>query len=81
MSICVGNLSFNATEKDITNVFKEYGEVKRVYLPSDRETGKMWGFDFAEIKTEDEETTRIDKLNGAEWMGRTLKVNKAKPRE
>ena len=81
MSIYVGNLSFEATEADVTNVFKEYGEVKKVYLPSDRETGKMRGFDFAEIKTEDEETTRIDKLNGSEWMGRILKVNKAKPRE
>ncbi len=81
MSIYIGNLSFKTTEADITNVFKEHGEVKRVYLPSDQETGKMRGFGFVEMETEDQETTAIDELNGAEWMGRTLKVNKAKPRE
>ena len=81
MSIYVGNLSFEATEADDTNVFKEYGEVKKVYLPSDRETGKMRGFGFVEMETENQESAAIDKLNGSEWMGRILKVNKAKPRE
>ena len=80
-SIYVGNLSFEATEADVTNVFKEYGEVKKVYLPSDRETGKMRGFGFVEMETENQESAAIDKLNGSEWMGRILKVNKAKPRE
>ncbi len=81
MSIYVGNLSFEATEADVTNVFKEYGEVKKVYLPSDRETGKMRGFGFVEMETENQESAAIDKLNGSEWMGRILKVNKANPRE
>lgn len=81
MSIYVGNLSFEATEADVTNVFKEYGEVKKVYLPSDRETGKMRGFGFVDMETENQEATAIDELNGTEWMGRILKVNKAKPRE
>ncbi|BDA39274.1 RNA recognition motif domain-containing protein [Candidatus Atelocyanobacterium thalassae] len=81
MSIYVGNLSFKATEADVTNVFKEYGEVKKVYLPSDRETGKMRGFGFVDMETENQEATAIDELNGTEWMGRILKVNKAKPRE
>ena len=81
MSIYVGNLSFEATEADVTNVFKEYGEVKKVYLPSDRETGKMRGFGFVEMETENQESAAIDKLNGSEWKGRILKVNKAKPRE
>ena len=81
MSIYVGNLSFEATEADVTNVFKEYGEVKKVYLPSDRETGKMRGFGFVEMETENQESAAIDKLNGSEWMGRILKVNIAKPRE
>jgi RNA recognition motif-containing protein len=76
MSIYVGNLSFEATEADVTNVFKEYGEVKKVYLPSDRETGKMRGFGFVEMETENQESAAIDKLNGSEWMGRILKVNK-----
>ena len=52
MSIYVGNLSFKATEADVTNVFKEYGEVKKVYLPSDRETGKMRGFGFVDMETD-----------------------------
>ena len=81
MSIYVGNLSFEATEADVTNVFKEYGEVKKVYLPSDGESGKMRGFGFVEMETEKQESAAIDKLNGSEWMGRILKVNKAKPRE
>ena len=81
MSIYVGNLSFKATEADVTNVFKEYGEVRKVYLPSDRETGKMRGFGFVDMETENQEATVIDELNGTEWMGRILKVNKAKPRE
>ena len=81
MSIYVGNLSFEATEADVTNVFKEYGEVKKVYLPSDRETGKMRGFGFVEMERENQESAAINKLNGSEWMGRILKVNKAKPRE
>ena len=81
MSIYVGNLSFEATEADVTNVFKEYGEVKKVYLLSNRETGKMRGFGFVEMERENQESAAINKLNGSEWMGRILKVNKAKPRE
>lgn len=81
MSIYVGNLSFEVTEADITAVFAEYGSVKRVQLPTDRETGRMRGFGFVEMGTETEEQSAIDALDGAEWMGRDLKVNKAKPRE
>lgn len=81
MSIYVGNLSFEVTEEDLTQVFAEYGTVKRVQLPTDRETGRMRGFGFVEMGTEAEETAAIEALDGAEWMGRDLKVNKAKPRE
>ena len=81
MSIYVGNLSYDATEADLTTVFAEYGTVKRVQLPSDRETGRMRGFGFVEMGEEAEETAAIEALDGAEWMGRDLKVNKAKPRE
>jgi RNA recognition motif-containing protein len=62
-------------------IFAEYGTVKRVQLPTDRETGRMRGFGFVEMDTEAEETAAIEALDGAEWMGRDLKVNKAKPRE
>lgn len=81
MSIYVGNLSFEVTKEDLSSVFAEYGTVKRVQLPSDRETGRPRGFGFGEMETEEAETAAIEALDGAEWMGRALKVNKAKPRE
>ncbi|MGB3201430.1 MAG: RNA-binding protein, partial [Nodosilinea sp.] len=59
----------------------EYGSVKRVQLPTDRETGRMRGFAFVEMAADAEEAAAIEALDGAEWMGRDLKVNKAKPRE
>jgi len=81
MSIYVGNLSYQVTEDDIKGVFAEYGTVKRVQLPTDRETGRLRGFAFVEMGTDAEETAAIEALDGAEWMGRDLKVNKAKPKE
>ncbi|MDX2228296.1 MAG: RNA-binding protein [Leptolyngbyaceae cyanobacterium bins.349] len=81
MSVYVGNLSFKVTEEDLVETFSEYGTVKSVQLPKDRETGRMRGFAFVEMSSEAEETAAIDALDGAEWMGRDLKVNKAKPRE
>ncbi|MBW4625108.1 MAG: RNA-binding protein [Brasilonema octagenarum HA4186-MV1] len=81
MSVYVGNLSYDVTEETLKAVFAEYGTVKRVQLPTDRETGRLRGFGFVEMGTDAEETAAIDALDGAEWMGRDLKVNKAKPRE
>lgn len=80
MSIYVGNLPYEVTEADVKEAFAEYGDVKRVTLPVDRETGRMRGFGFVEMTQEEQETTAIDALNGAEWLGRQLKVNKARPR-
>jgi RNA recognition motif-containing protein len=81
MSIYVGNLSYEVTQGDLSETFAEYGTVKRVQLPTDRETGRVRGFAFVEMETEAEENAAIEALDGAEWMGRDLKVNKAKPRE
>lgn len=81
MSVYVGNLSFKVTEDDLIQTFSEYGSVKNVQLPKDRETGRMRGFAFVEMEAESEEAAAIEALDGAEWMGRELKVNKAKPRE
>ncbi len=81
MSIYVGNLSYQVTEEDVSSIFAEYGTVKRVQLPTDRETGRLRGFGFVEMSSDAEELAAIDALDGAEWMGRDLKVNKAKPRE
>lgn len=80
MSIYVGNLPYQATADDITAVFNEYGTVKQVQVPTDRETGRPRGFGFVEMTSEAEETAAIEALDGAEWMGRSLRVNKAKPR-
>ncbi|AUC60635.1 RNA-binding protein [Cyanobacterium sp. HL-69] len=81
MSIYVGNLSYDVTEEDLQTVFSDYGQVKRVYLPVDRETKRMRGFGFVEMSSDNEEETAIETLDGAQWMGRQMKVNKAKPRE
>ncbi|NEQ21442.1 MAG: RNA-binding protein [Microcoleus sp. SIO2G3] len=81
MTIYVGNLSYQATEDDLSSVFAEYGTVKRVVLPTDRETGRMRGFAFVEMTEDAQEDAAISELDGAEWMGRQLRVNKARPRE
>jgi RNA recognition motif-containing protein len=81
MSVYVGNLSYDATQDDLSQVFQEYGTVKSVKVPTDRETGRPRGFAFVEMESEAEETAAIEALDGAEWMGRDLKVNKARPRE
>jgi RNA recognition motif-containing protein len=81
MSIYVGNLSFDVTQEDLEQVFLDYGTVKRTSLPIDRETGRPRGFGFVDMESEEQETAAIEALDGAEWMGRNMKVNKAKPRE
>jgi RNA recognition motif-containing protein len=81
MSIYVGNLSYEVTEKDLNEVFADYGSIKRVHIPTDRETGRPRGFAFVEMNSEAEELKAIDTLDGAEWMGRSMKVNQARPRE
>jgi RNA recognition motif-containing protein len=81
MSIYVGNLAYEVTQEDLSEVFVEYGKVKRVHIPTDRDTGKMRGFAFVEMESEADEEKAIETLNGAEWMGRELKVNKAREKE
>ncbi|BAZ87689.1 RNP-1 like RNA-binding protein [Dolichospermum compactum NIES-806] len=80
MSIYVGNLSYEVREEDLKQVFAEYGTVKKVQLPIDRETGRVRGFGFVEMESDAEEEAAIAALDNAEWMGRSLKVNKAKPK-
>jgi RNA recognition motif-containing protein len=81
MSIYVGNLSYNVSQEELSDVFSEYGTVTRVQLPTDRETGRSRGFGFVEMESEAAETAAINALDGAEWKGRVMKVNKARPRE
>ena len=81
MSIYVGNLSYEVEDDDLREAFSDYGSVKRVYLPVDRETQRKRGFGFVEMGSDEEEEKAIEALNGATWMGREMKVNKARPRE
>ena len=81
MSIYVGNLPYEVTEADLNFVFSDYGSVKRVHVPTDKETGRPRGFAFVELGTKSEESNAIETLDGAEWMGRTMKVDEAKPRK
>jgi RNA recognition motif-containing protein len=80
MSIYIGNLSYEVTSEDLKEVFTEYGTVERVYIPNDRETGRSRGFGFVEMGSEAEEDKAIETLDEAQWMGREIKVNKARPR-
>ena len=81
MSIFVGNLSYEISQEDLVEVFKDYGEVQRVHIPVDKETGRKRGFAFVEMESKAQETTAIEALDGAEWMGRSIKVNEARDRE
>ncbi|MGB3308599.1 MAG: RNA-binding protein [Nodosilinea sp.] len=81
MSLYIGNLSYDVTRDDLERVFAEYGDVKRVSLPTDRETGRPRGFAFVDMAAETQEETVIESLDGAEWMGREMRVNKARPRD
>ncbi len=79
-SIYVGNLPWSATEEEIRDLFAQFGGVSSVKLISDRETGRPRGFGFVEM--EDAEADKaIEALEGAEFGGRTLRVNEAKPRQ
>ncbi|ACK72723.1 RNP-1 like RNA-binding protein [Gloeothece citriformis PCC 7424] len=81
MSIYVGNLAFEVEDKHLSDIFSDYGKVTRVYMPTDRETGQRRGFAFVEMETPQMEDAAISALDGAEWMERELKVNKARERE
>lgn len=81
MTIYIGNLSYEVTQEDVKEAFAEYGDVKSVVIPIDRETGKSRGFGFGEMAQDAAEDSAISVLDGAEWMGRQLQVNKAKPKK
>lgn len=75
----VGNLPFSSTEDDVRTLFSRFGEVVSVNLIHDRETGRPRGFGFVEMQPE-AASKAMSELNGAEFSGRTLKVNEAKPK-
>lgn len=80
-NIYVGNLAWGASTDDLLNLFSEYGRVSHAQVITDRETGKSRGFGFVMMDDEGEAKKAIEELNRADFMGRPLTVNEAKPRE
>lgn len=80
MSIFVGNLPFRAEKEDVAELFAPFGEVANCALPLERDTGRKRGFAFVEMADDASEDRAIEALQGAELMGRPLRINKAEPR-
>ena len=78
-NLYIGNLSFSTTAADLEQLFGQYGTVTNAQLITDRETGRSRGFGFVEMSSGVEEA--IQAINGAEFQGRQLTVNEARPRE
>jgi len=76
----VGNLSFQTTEQDVSDLFSQAGTVESVALITDRDTGRSKGFAFVEMNQNDANAA-IDRFNGQDFNGRNLTVNEARPRE
>lgn len=79
--IYVGNLSYNASEGPLKNLFAQFGEVSSCKLITDRDTGRNKGFAFVEMDSADDASVAINSLDGQEFEGRNLRVNEAKPQE
>jgi RNA recognition motif-containing protein len=81
MKLYVGNLSFNTSNQDLSELFAQMGTVETATVVEDRDTGRSRGFGFVEMASREEGEKAIEELNGKEFAGRELKVNEAKPRE
>ncbi|HEY7388384.1 MAG TPA: RNA-binding protein [Bryobacteraceae bacterium] len=79
-NIFVGNLNFSATESSVRSLFEPYGNVERVNLVTDRDTGRSRGFAFVEMTDAAEADRAIAGLNGTDLDGRTLNINEARPK-
>ena len=78
--VFVGNLDYNTTETEVQSLFAQAGDVKDVYLPTDRESGRKRGFAFVEFASDEQAAAAIEKFNGYQMGGRTLRVNAAEDR-
>jgi cold-inducible RNA-binding protein len=79
-NIFVGNLDFNTSEEELRHLFEAYGQVDRVSIMTDRETGRSRGFGFVEMANAEDGEKAIAGLNGTQVGGRTLNVNEARPK-
>ncbi len=75
----VGNLSFSATEKFLSDTFSQCGTVESAKIITDRDTGRSKGFGFVEMSSDAEAAEGIKRFNGTDNDGRALTVNEAKP--
>ena len=80
MNIYIGNLSYDTAEADVRMAFEGHGEVTRVNLISDRDSGQSKGFGFVEMETQQEAEAAIQALNESDMHGRTIKVSEARER-
>jgi RNA recognition motif-containing protein len=79
-NLFVGNMSFQTTEGELHSLFAAFGQVTRVHIVMDRETGRARGFAFVEMPNDEEAAKAIAALDGKEFGGRNLKVNEARPK-
>ena len=79
-NIFVGNLSFNTNEDELRQAFEGYGQVDRVSILTDRDTGRSRGFGFVEMANDEDGEKAITALNGSSIGGRTINVNEARPK-
>ena len=79
-NIFVGNLSFNTNEDELRQAFEAYGQVDRVSIMTDRDTGRSRGFGFVEMASNEDGEKAISALNGSQLSGRTINVNEARPK-
>jgi cold-inducible RNA-binding protein len=75
----VGNLSFQATEEDLRELFAQAGTVETVRIITDQFTGRPRGFGFVEMATKEEATKAVEMLNGRLFRDRNLVVDEARP--
>ena len=80
MNIYISNLSYDVNDSDLRELFEEYGEVSSAKVIMDRETGRSRGFGFVEMSDDTQGQKAIDELNQAEYDGKVINVNVAKPR-
>ena len=79
-SLFVGNMNFQTTESELRELFAPFGQVTRVHMAMDRETGRARGFAFVEMPNDEEAAKAMAGLDGKELGGRNLKVNEARPK-
>jgi cold-inducible RNA-binding protein len=79
-NLFVGNLNFQTADAELQALFEPFGEITRVQVMTDRDTGRSRGFGFVEMANEEEATKAIQALNGKELDGRALNVNEARPK-